>query len=166
VKFIVALAAAGAALSAVASAAPAVSQLPLPSGAAVILNTGSTNEPGYRIVVTAAGSATYAQGMARGSGVLSRALAARFFADLAGAMPLSKMNAPNPCMKSASFGYSLFVWWRGERSPDLSCGGTQLGTDAAAIAKALGVSLRSRHAPIAPLPNEPRKPIPSPAPAS
>src|SRR5579864_500568 len=148
---------------AVAAAAPAVPYLPVPKDAAVILNTGSTNTTGYRIVVQQSGKAEFVDGSTRATGQIPLPLAAKFFRDLSDAMPLSTLPREQ-CMKSASFGTSLFVWWRGQRSPDLSCPGDAkaqaLGSDAAAVAQALHVSsgLRSRAVPM--LPNEPRMPIP------
>jgi hypothetical protein len=63
----------------------------------------------------------------------------------------------------------LFVWWRGERSPDLSCQGDAktetLSADADGIANELHIAsgLRSHLIPM--LPNEPRRPVPTPAPS-
>ncbi|MBC5805308.1 MAG: hypothetical protein DLM53_02570 [Candidatus Eremiobacter antarcticus] len=127
----------------------AVPYLPVPKGAAVILNTGSTNTAGYRIVVRPTGESEYAMrsgslsGRGRQIGAVSQAQAQRFFRDLAAAAPLQNLRSV-PCMKSASFGSSLFVWWNHERSPDLSCArGTAalaLAGDAAEIATALNVA--------------------------
>lgn len=105
------------------------------SDAAVIVNSGSTNTPGFRITVERSGNATYAPMPRRGgpqrnaqSGqakpltrTISTHLAKRFYADLDGARPLT--SAPSRgCMKSASFGVTLTVEYAGEKSPDLSCG--------------------------------------------
>jgi NADPH:quinone reductase-like Zn-dependent oxidoreductase len=148
-------------------AAPAVPYLPVPKGAAVILNTGSTNTLGYRIVVQRSGAAEYVNGPRRAKGSVPASIAARFFADLQAAMPLSARGSSN-CMKSASFGSSLFVWWKGSRSGDLTCGAAgAIGTDALQIAQALGASTVLRTRLIRPIPmltNEPRKPLPQPLP--
>ena len=67
------------------------------------------------------------------------------------------------CMKSVSFGTSLFVWWKGARSYDLTCGTNVLTDDAYAVAQALGLSA-AMNAPMHPVPmltNEPRVPVPT-----
>lgn len=162
---ILALAAAVAPQSAL-GAAP-VPYLPVPRGAAVILNTGSTNSAGYRIVVTRSGAAEYIWGDRRATTTLPSDVTAQFYKDLEAGMPLSSMHVL-ACMKSASFGYSLFAWWRGQRSHDISCPGDAhadaLAKDVAAIADALHLAAASGH-PIHMLPNEARKPVPSPAPS-
>lgn len=154
-----------------AGASPPVPALPVPRGSAVILDTGSSNTLGYRIVVQPSGSAEYVMGDATHGGRLPNALAVRFFRDLSAAMPLSQLRA-NQCMKSASFGISLFVWWRGQRSPDVSCSGppevAALNADLSGIASALGIRTTVRHF-VPMLPNEPRNLVPlqpSPSPSS
>jgi len=146
------------------SAAPAVPFLPVPAGAAVILDSGSTNTSGYRIVVTRSGHAEYVVGSTRATGEIPASAAARFFTDLSHAMPLSALPVER-CMKSASFGTSLYLWWHGSRSPDVSCPGdpqeSGLASDAASIAAKLGISTPPGRL-IRPLPNEPRKPLPTP----
>lgn len=145
--------------------------LPVPSGAAVIMNTGSTNTPGYRIVVQPDGSAEYVADTGRATASISQALAQQFFADLKAAGPLGDLESM-PCMKSVSFGTSLFVWWKeGGRSPDLSCPagphGGVLAADAAKIAQELHVS-SSLHGPVMRplLPGEQHAPLPaSPSPS-
>ncbi len=141
-----------------------VPYLPVPHGAAVILNTGSTNAPGYRIVVQRDGAAEYVKAGVRAKARVSDALVKKFFADLDAAMPLSKLRA-GACMKSASFGTSTFVWWRGQRSPDVSCPldpqSTALNSSASQVAMELGlVGGTMRRLP----PNEPRRPMPEPSP--
>src|SRR5580704_18015021 len=109
------------ALPALALAAqPVVPYLPVPKGAAVILNTGSTNTGGYRIVIQRSGDAEFIDAKRRATGQVPSSLAAKFFGELEAAMPLSKIQI-YPCMKSASFGTCVFIWWRHERSPDLTC---------------------------------------------
>jgi hypothetical protein len=153
------------ALALPAYAAAPVPYLPVPKGAAVILDTGSTNTAGYRIVVQRSGSAEYIAGATRATGNVPADTVAKFFDDIGNAMPLSKLPIA-PCMKSASFGTSRFVWWHGQRSPDITCpGAPALSSDVAAIAGALGIPslVRSGGAhTIQMLPNEPRKPLPSP----
>jgi hypothetical protein len=146
-----------------------VPYLPVPKGAAVILNTGSTNTSGYRIVVQADGSAEYVADSGRATATVSSALAAKFFADLKAAGPLGDLPS-QPCMKSVSFGTSLFVWWKGGRSPDLTCpagpSGSALSADAADIAHELHVASSFRRPVMRPLlPGEEHAPMPaSPSP--
>lgn len=147
-----------------ASAATLVPYLPVPKGAAVILNTGSTNTQGYRIVVQASGDAEYVNGSHRAIASVPASLAAQFFKDMLAAMPLTA-RGESDCMKSASFGSSLFVWWKGSRSGDLTCGlSTKVSSDALQIAQALGMSTGLMR-PIPMLTNEPRKPLPQPTPS-
>lgn len=154
------------ALAAAAAAAGTVPYLPVPKNAAVILNTGSTNTDGYRIVVTQTGSAEYVWGSHRATAQIGRSLAAKFFYDAQRGMPLSKLRYA-PCMKSASFGTATFVWWRGERSPDLTCPegtvASDVYEDALAVASALKVGTGS---PVYLPTGEPRKPIPTASPRS
>src|SRR5450755_480853 len=127
-----------------AAAARSVPYLPVPKGAAVILNTGSTNTLGYRIVVQQSGAAEIVNGPRRAVGSVPASLAAQFYKDLEAAMPLSAHGA-STCMKSASFGSSMFVWWHGSRSNDLSCGAaSSVATDSSKIAQALGATTMFR----------------------
>ncbi|MBV8844131.1 MAG: hypothetical protein JO307_15090 [Bryobacterales bacterium] len=98
-------------------------------GEAVIVNSGSTNTAGFRIVIGENGDAQYTV-MPRRFGPpaqsepvrrkLPEALAQRFFSHLDSAKPLA--NLPHErCAKSASFGTSLTIEFGGERTPDLSC---------------------------------------------
>lgn len=152
------------AAASVASAAAPVPYLPVPKDSAVILNTGSTNAQGYRIVLQRSGEAEFVWGARRSTATIDKAIATKFFADATRGMPLSKLQVA-PCMKSASFGTSTFVWWRGQRSPDLSCPtdarSSHLNDDALAVATALHIG--SGHAVYLPT-GEPRKPVPTPTP--
>ncbi|MDQ6766231.1 MAG: hypothetical protein M3Z41_00230 [Candidatus Eremiobacteraeota bacterium] len=148
-----------------------VPYLPVPKGSAVILNTGSTNASGYRIVVTPGGLAEYVTSTARATGSVAPELATKLLADLKAAAPLQQLPH-SACMKSASFGTSLFVWWNHQRSPDLSCPadarGRALQSDAQQIAQALHID-RSGWQPIMrPLgPGEQHKQLPpAPTPTS
>lgn len=98
--------------------------------AATIVNSGSTNTPGFHIAVQPTGNAEYVS-IPRGANAnaeprkASRDVPAdlkqRLFADLEAAKPLASLPAPH-CMKSASFGYRLTIEFDGETTPDLSCG--------------------------------------------
>jgi hypothetical protein len=98
---------------------------------AVVVNSGSTNVAGYRIELPRSGSAKYSEVPRRGpysqsriepqSRQLPKAIVERFYADLAGAEPLSQLPHET-CMKSASFGITLVIEFGEQRSPDLACG--------------------------------------------
>ncbi len=146
-----------------ASAAQPVPYLPVPHDAAVILNTGSTNALGYRIVIQRNGDAEYVSGTTRKKTQLSEDLALVLFANLDAAMPLSQLPTVG-CMKSVSFGTRTFVWWRGQRSPDVSCPtdahGAALNSSALKIAYEFGLQKEIF------LPShEPRRPVTEPTPA-
>ncbi len=122
----------------------------MPPDSATIVDSGSTNTSGYRIVVRSDGSAaasllqTPPQSSTSKPVTIPKTIVARFFADLAAAR---KGNATTvPCMKSASFGTTLRVTWQGWVSPDLSCPpkdalGTALIGDVQAIREASGISV-------------------------
>jgi hypothetical protein len=147
--------------------------LPVPHGAVVIMNTGSTNTFGYRIVVQRSGASEFVGGLGRSRATLDTALVSKFFSDLQAASPLGDLTAL-PCMKSVSFGTSLFVYWEHSRSPDLSCTSDQRGqavrNDADQIAQALHLSSTMRQPVVRPLmPNEQHHPLPaqpSPSPSN
>src|ERR1700722_1129333 len=104
---------------------------PPASDAATIVDSGSTNRPGFRIVVDQAGVAqlTSMQRNFRAAQeqtkpvqrVLSPAAVKRFHSDLQAAKPLASLPEV-PCMKSVSFGSTLSVVFDREQTPDLSCG--------------------------------------------
>ncbi|MBV8264276.1 MAG: hypothetical protein JOY87_10675 [Candidatus Eremiobacteraeota bacterium] len=138
--------------------------LPIPAGAAVIMDTGSTNSIGYRIVIQPEGSLEYVAGEQRATASVSADLARAFFSHLTDAAPLDRLPS-TLCMKSVSFGSSLYVWWWAHgRSPDLLCPtnvrGAALRDDAQQIAHELSLT---RDAPVMrPLmPGEQRKPLPT-----
>ena len=117
--------------------------LPIPNGAAVILNAGSADVAGYRIVILPSGKATSVDGAGRWRGQLPGDLADRFFRDLTAAIPLSQLPATS-CTKTAIAPLPTFVTFRGERSTDVSCRGNDkssaLSNDAQAIARTLYVA--------------------------
>jgi hypothetical protein len=98
---------------------------------AVIVQSGSTNSGGFRIVVEKSGKAAYTPLAAKSgrqteqvkpqSKQIANDLAGRFYSDLGSAGPLAGLPKPR-CMKSASFGTTLTVEMAGQKSPDLSCG--------------------------------------------
>ncbi|HEY3939352.1 MAG TPA: hypothetical protein VGL97_18115 [Bryobacteraceae bacterium] len=87
-----------------------------------IIDTGSTNIPGLRVIMDEAGNRATVElrnGTKRRM-KMNKALHEQFLRNLQAAGPLNALPA-NHCMKSASFGSSLYVELNGVRSPDLSC---------------------------------------------
>lgn len=103
-----------------------------PRDTAAIVNSGSTNRPGFRIVVDRSGVAEYTA-TSRGRAAqqpdktkpirltISRAPTDRFYTDLETATPLALLPVPH-CIKSVSFGSALSIEFGAEHTPDLSCG--------------------------------------------
>ncbi|MDQ6780914.1 MAG: hypothetical protein M3Z37_07170 [Candidatus Eremiobacteraeota bacterium] len=147
-----------------------VPYLPVIKGSAVILNSGSTNFRGYRIVLRPDGSAEYAAADQRARADIAPTLTQRFFVDLRSAAPLHALPYAR-CMKSVSFGTSVFLYWNHSRSPDLSCptnaAGQRLFEDSNAIAAALHLNNAARAPVMRPmLPGEQHKALtPTPAPS-
>jgi hypothetical protein len=114
------------------------------SSQAEIVNSGSTNTSGYVVRVSRSGSAAVQlQGQSgERDATVPAELAARFFAAIDAAEPLSAMPVAR-CMKSASFGYVLRVRYKGATTPDLTCPANdavrELATLSAQIAHAAGV---------------------------
>jgi hypothetical protein len=110
----------------------AAASAPTTADSAVIVNSGSTNAAGYRIVVARSGAAERTL-MPRRRGPqgnhpseplridVPAALAERFYSDLETAKPLTSLPVRH-CAKSVSFGTTLTVEFAGEKTPDLSCG--------------------------------------------
>jgi hypothetical protein len=86
-----------------------------------ITNTGSTNTAGLELTLDGAEDATIRPQAAAPKQVkLSAAALAEFTKAIEAAGPLHALPASH-CMKSASFGSSLYVSRGDDRSPDLSC---------------------------------------------
>jgi hypothetical protein len=95
----------------------------------VIVNSGSTNRPGYEITVHESGTLVYREtpsrgGTDRGTGGRSRAVPrevlTRIFDDVRAALPFSQYSDPG-CPKSKSFGVVIRIRHGREQSPDLAC---------------------------------------------
>lgn len=101
---------------------------------ATIIDTGSTNRPGLRVTFDREGHASVEQRNRETRQVkLDEHLCKRFMEDMEAASPLNALPSHH-CMKSVSFGSSMFVEAGGDRSPDLSCPG-QPDARAAALQK-------------------------------
>jgi hypothetical protein len=120
-----------------APAGPAAGQ-----GAATIVDSGSTNRAGFRIVVRRSGSAELTLTPRRTAAAdepgkdpnkepakppqpivrtVPRNEVNRLFADLDAARPFASLPEAR-CIKSVSFGSTRTIEYGGEPSPDLSCG--------------------------------------------
>ncbi len=133
------------------SPVPAYLRVPATTGEALIVNSGSTNTAGYRLRVYADGTTALQQGDVPIRKHVSAQLVKRFFADLQAAGRLDRLPSTF-CMKSASFGSSTHIGYRGAMSPDVSCPSTNasvraLGVDASGLAEAAGVSMLPRPMP-------------------
>jgi hypothetical protein len=101
------------------------------SDAATIINSGSTNRLGFRIVVDRSGVAELTPTRRRFGArqaqaapirrMLPHSLVETFYSDLKAAKPLDSLPAVH-CAKSVSLGSTLTVAFGKEQSPDLSCG--------------------------------------------
>ncbi len=87
-----------------------------------IIDSGSTNFPGLTVKLKKSGPQAVIEPAsgAQQTITLDQTLCARLKKDLKAAGPLNELPA-NHCMKSVSFGASLFIEQEGVRSPDLSC---------------------------------------------
>jgi len=98
---------------------------------ATIINSGSTNRGGFRIVVDRSGLAELTSAPPRFGAqqphpgpirrMLPRVLVESFYSHIKAAEPLDSLPAVH-CAKSASFGSTLTVTVGKEETPDLSCG--------------------------------------------
>lgn len=96
------------------------SRTPLDETHALIVNSGSTNFPGFSLNLAEDGEAKLKQGNSTFQRYLPQNLTTRLFADLRAAGELDALPRSR-CMKSASFGTTTRVFYRGKTSPDVSC---------------------------------------------
>jgi len=87
-----------------------------------IIDSGSTNIPGVNVKLQKSGpqALVVQRDGSQQNIMLEREICQRLMADLKAAGPLNKLPAAH-CMKSVSFGTSVFIEFNGVRSPDLSC---------------------------------------------
>ena len=93
---------------------------PLPPGAAVVRNSGSTNSAGYTLAIAPDGRATLRQYDGLANKTVAAAQTRWLFSRLKAAGPLDSLGIEH-CMKSASFGTSTTITWNGTTSGDVSC---------------------------------------------
>ena len=112
---------------------------------ATIEMTGSTNTAPMKLTVSSAGSALV---HVRQSGEVTNRLEAqvssRLFDDLQSIGSLKALPRTH-CIKSASFGTSLFVEFNGEQSPDLNCP-APAGSKTALLKKDVEELMQATHA--------------------
>jgi len=145
-----------AALPALAKAPHKMKPKVVTSETATIENTGSTNTTGYKITVTQTGNSFHAEAASTGGDHNSeagnkeplRSQVRKLFTDLAAAMPLTSLPARHG-MRSVSFGTTTYITYKGQRSPDLTFGGSPradaLKADIGVITKTLHVGNAPRH---------------------
>jgi hypothetical protein len=109
------------------------SKPPRDRGFPAIVDSGSTNANGFRILVEPSGR-TQSIVVPRNPGpqpielpettigMIPAGLAKRLYSDLDRAWPIRSLPKQH-CAKSASFGSILIIQFDGQETPDLSCGG-------------------------------------------
>jgi hypothetical protein len=117
-SFIAALALAALPSVALSDAGPP--PLPVPAGGVVIVSPPTGNLIGYRIVIAPSGDATAVDGAGRAQRALPPGVVTALFADVAAAMPLSKLPAV-ACAPTPKAPTPLLVSYRGETTPDVTC---------------------------------------------
>ena len=95
----------------------------LEAGAQVtVIDSGSTNSPGMRVTIEQAGqnASIERKDGSKQRVKLNKDICDRVVQDLEAAGPLNQLPVGH-CMKSVSFGKSIFIEYKGVRTPDLSC---------------------------------------------
>ncbi len=87
-----------------------------------IIDSGSTNVPGMRLTIERSGHRAIVEHKdgSKQRVKLSKDVCNRVLQDLEAAGPLNELPTGH-CMKSVSFGKSIFIEYKGVRTPDLSC---------------------------------------------
>lgn len=126
---------------------------PLDETHALIVNSGSTNAEGFSLILAEDGEAKLKQGNSTSQKYLPQTVTTRLFADLRAAGALDALPQSR-CMKSASFGTTTRISYRGKTSPDVSCPSPdpmlgRLETDVMSLLDAASISTipRRRHVP-------------------
>ena len=99
-----------------------------------VIDSGSTNVPGMRMTIEqSSGRAIVERKDGSKQNVkLAKEICDRILQDVEAAGPLNELPVRH-CMKSVSFGKSIFIEYKGVRTPDLSC--QQADPRAAALKK-------------------------------
>ncbi|CAF3546131.1 unnamed protein product [Rotaria socialis] len=96
-----------------------------------IVNSGSTNTPGYRVEIEHNGNVHYyiaprrvgiisLNGGTNGTAKLSRKTTKDLYHHIKQCEPFNKLTIET-CLKSVSFGFSLKLIYNGQTTPDLTC---------------------------------------------
>jgi hypothetical protein len=136
-----------------ANALEGQSGTPLDETHVVIVNSGSTNFLGFNLILAEDGEAKVKQGNSTSQRDLPQNFTARLFTDLRAAGALDALPQSR-CMKSASFGTTTRILYRGKTSPDVSCPSPnpllqRLAIDVMSLLEAANISAMPRrgHAP-------------------
>jgi len=162
-------------LSIAALALLTIAAAPCRLDGARIFDSGSTNVQGFTIAVRSDGTGWWRPSARMGQALapshtftIDQNVARRF---------LKAMNAGRaqhlrgvPCMKSASFGHSVFAIWHGWRSPDITCpldtaGAQRIAASIHAVIAASGMPTPTVGRRIGLPGNEPRRQPSEPSPA-
>jgi hypothetical protein len=127
--------------------------MPIHTNEVHIVNSGSTNTLGFTLTIAENGAAILEQGNSKEHKQLPVATVARLFAGLRASGPLDALPAAL-CLKSASFGTTMRIFYEGKASPDISCPSPnlvvqELAREATALVGAAGAKV------------VPRRPLPS-----
>jgi len=106
----------------------------------VIVNSGSTNTPGYRIAIHPDASVDVRSNGTTVRKALDPALAAELRAKIASDGPLSALVSGH-CMRSASFGSFTTLSYGGQTTGDLGCGASPMGADLGATVREIVAKL-------------------------
>ena len=140
-----------------------------------IIDTGSTNVQGFTIAVRSDGTGWWRPSTRMGQPkapahtfTIAQGIARRLLAALAAGRAENVRGVP--CMKSASFGHSVFALWHGWRSPDITCPldsteARSIATDIHAVIAASGMPAPTVGRRIGLPGNEPRRQPSEPSPA-
>ena len=140
-----------------------------------IVDTGSTNVQGFTIAVRSDGTGWWRPSTRMGQPTapphtftIAQGIARRFLDALADGRAQNVRSVP--CMKSASFGHSVFALWHGWRSPDITCPldsteARSIATDIHAVIAASGMPAPTVGRRIGLPGNEPRRQPSEPSPA-
>lgn len=103
-----------------ANAVESQSGTPLDERHLLIVNSGSTNFQGFSLILSEDGAAILKQGNSTFQRYIPQTFTTRLFADLRAAGALDALPRSR-CKKSASFGTTTRIFYRGKASPDVSC---------------------------------------------
>lgn len=99
-----------------------------------VIDSGSTNVPGVKVTIDGSGQRAMVERKdgSKQEMKLTKEVCDRILQDVEAAGPLNELPVRH-CMKSVSFGKSIFIEYKGVRTPDLSC--RQADPHAAALKK-------------------------------